>query len=289
MNMTLGEFNTLSNKEAAENLYRCCGASMWVNQLLHHFPFQNGEQLTEVATEIWYRQCTANDWLEAFTQHPKIGDVQSLKEKFKTTQNWASHEQSGVQEATDDVINQLAEGNKVYEEKFGFIFIVCATGKTAFQMLRLLQSRLQNSYEDELRIAMNEQHKITILRLQKLLEGNQQNFVGKSKVTTHVLDTSIGKPATDVVIQLQQKNDTWQALAQSITDKDGRITDLLPAQLHLPAGSYKLVFDTGVYFNQKSMHGFYPQIEIQFLLGDEPHYHVPLLLNPFGYATYRGS
>jgi 2-oxo-4-hydroxy-4-carboxy-5-ureidoimidazoline decarboxylase len=106
--------------------------------------------------------------LEAFTHHPKIGDAKSLAEKFATTKEWASNEQSGVNEASILTLNKLAEGNKAYEEKFGYIFIVCATGKSASEMLSLLESRITNTPEVEIEIAMREQNKITHLRIDKL-------------------------------------------------------------------------------------------------------------------------
>jgi hydroxyisourate hydrolase len=112
-----------------------------------------------------------------------------------------------------------------------------------------------------------------------------------SQLTTHVLDTSAGRPGAMMTIRLmeQQNGSTWQTMAQGITNTDGRIADLLPAERLLVPGSYKLAFDTGGYFRQNDIKGFYPLVEIQFTVADEQHYHVPLLINPFGYSTYRGS
>ncbi|RYD94592.1 MAG: hydroxyisourate hydrolase, partial [Sphingobacteriales bacterium] len=195
-----------------------------------------------------------------------------------------------VNGADDGVIEALAAGNGAYEERFGFIFIVCATGKSAEEMLRLLQDRLRNSAEEELRVAIGEQHKITILRLKKLIEGDW-TFLKVSHITTHVLDTSIGKPCKDISIRLQEPAPAggWRAIAQGVTNADGRIPDLLPPNRVLPAGNYRMVFDTGAYFAQQKLTGFYPAVEIQFTVFDKSHYHVPLLVNPFGYSTYRGS
>ena len=131
-------------------------------------PFESHDSLFARAQEIWFN-CTESDWLEAFTHHPKIGDIESLSKKFNSTKIWASNEQKGVNTASKTVIEKLAKLNQVYEDKFGFIFIVCATGKSAEEMLELLEGRLDNTYTAELKIAMGEQHKITILRLEKLL------------------------------------------------------------------------------------------------------------------------
>ena len=112
-----------------------------------------------------------------------------------------------------------------------------------------------------------------------------------SQITTHILDTSLGKPASDVALSLhRQTQDGWEELGAGVTDDDGRVANLLTADSVLPAGTYKLVFDTGAYYAASATPSFYPEVEIQFAIaGDGQHYHVPLLLNPFGYSTYRGS
>lgn len=132
-------------------------------------PIEDQEELLEKAEEFWIDSSEA-DWLEAFDHHPKIGDVGSLSKKFADTKEWAGEEQKRVDSATREVIDQLAKLNVDYERKFGFIFIVCATGKSAEEMLEILQSRIGNDYQSELRRAMEEQHKITVLRLKKLLK-----------------------------------------------------------------------------------------------------------------------
>ena len=134
-------------------------------------PFENEEVLLQTAESIWYEECQDIDWLEAFAHHPKIGDLDSLKKKFANTQQWAGEEQAGITVATQHILEKLAEGNLAYEQKFGYIFIVCATGKTAEEMLSLLEDRLTNTPTEEILVARDEQHKITILRLQKLLNS----------------------------------------------------------------------------------------------------------------------
>lgn len=282
--MTIKAFNKLIKAEKTKQLMSCCGSSAWVESMLRQFPFDSEAALIDAACNIWYNQCNSMDWLESFTHHPRIGDVKSLTKKF------AGKEQASVASATQKTIAALAAANKAYAAKFGFIFIVCATGKTATEMLRLLEERLANSIGEELHIAMGEQMKITILRFQKLLNGGDWSFLRPGQLTTHVLDTATGKPAKDLGIRLQiPVNGNWQTIAQGITNTDGRITDLLPAMKKLAQGNYKLVFDTGNYFASLKIKGFYPEVEIQFIVFDDTHYHVPLLVNPFGYSTYRGS
>jgi 5-hydroxyisourate hydrolase/2-oxo-4-hydroxy-4-carboxy-5-ureidoimidazoline decarboxylase len=288
--MTLEQFNELDNEKVKQQLASCCGAVKWVSLLAQKHPFTSEMGLVDEATTTWYNECNEQDWLEAFTHHPKIGDVKSLEEKFATTKHLAGVEQAGVVKATSNVIEALADANKAYEEKFGFIFIVCATGKTADEMLRLLNDRLQNSHEEELNIAMGEQHKITIIRFKKLLAEANWQALKVSQLTTHVLDTSIGKPGKDITIRLQQTVDnSWQTIAQGVTNTDGRIPDLLPPNRNLEPRSYRIVFETARYFDNMQVQGFYPMVEIQFTVFDDQHYHVPLLVNPFGYSTYRGS
>ena len=280
--MTLSNFNNLDKAAAKQQLFACCGSEKWLSAMMNNFPFASEKQLVDLSTKIWYDECTETDWCESFTHHPKIGDVKSLTEKF------AGKEQAGVAIATQETIEALAKANSDYETKNGFIFIVCATGKSATEMLALLNDRLQNSAEEELHIAMGEQQKISIIRFKKMLPDADFSFLKVSQITTHVLDTSTGIPGKDISIRLQAlRNNIWQTIAQGITNSDGRIPDLLPQERTLKPDTYKMVFDTGSYYaNTKT---FYPKVEIIFNTFDETHYHVPLLVNPFGYSTYRGS
>jgi 2-oxo-4-hydroxy-4-carboxy-5-ureidoimidazoline decarboxylase len=167
--MTLHELNTLPKEQLKEELGKCCGSGAWVEKMIGFFPADDLVELLEDAEEQW-SLCSEADWKEAFAHHPKIGDAESLKKKFASTADWASGEQAGVNAASDEMIEALAEGNRKYEEKFGYIFIICATGKSAKEMLAALQSRLFNSPEVEIEVASDEQNKITKLRIEKLLE-----------------------------------------------------------------------------------------------------------------------
>ncbi|HWK03947.1 MAG TPA: 2-oxo-4-hydroxy-4-carboxy-5-ureidoimidazoline decarboxylase [Puia sp.] len=166
--MTILELNKLEPAALREALGLCCGAAAWVEGMLGLFPVATEEALLQGAERIWYA-CGEGDWREAFTHHPRIGDLASLKVKFGSTGQWAAGEQSGVNAASEEVLSALAAGNEAYEQRFGYIFIVCATGKSAVEMLALLKARLGNTPETEIRIAMGEQNKITRIRLEKLL------------------------------------------------------------------------------------------------------------------------
>jgi len=112
-----------------------------------------------------------------------------------------------------------------------------------------------------------------------------------SALTTHVLDTSLGRPAAGVALTLERREaGLWLELGRSRTDADGRCRDLLPAGVALQKASYRLSFDSGAYFSERGVLAFYPLVSVVFEVRDETqHYHVPLLLSPFGYSTYRGS
>jgi 2-oxo-4-hydroxy-4-carboxy-5-ureidoimidazoline decarboxylase len=166
--MTIDELNRLDDAEAAGLFLRCCGATAWAEAMTNARPFASRDSVHDRACSVWGSLPVA-DWLEAFTAHPRIGDVESLRKKFADTKVWASGEQSGVQAADEAVIQGLACGNTEYEKKFGFIFIVCATGKSAAEMLALLKARLPNTREQEIHNAAAEQLKITRLRLDKWL------------------------------------------------------------------------------------------------------------------------
>ncbi|MFT7530438.1 MAG: 2-oxo-4-hydroxy-4-carboxy-5-ureidoimidazoline decarboxylase [Gammaproteobacteria bacterium] len=166
--MNIDLLNKLQPEEARNHLYHCLSCNDWVDGMLALMPFQNDDSL-RVAAQRLFAELNEPHLLEAFDGHPKIGDVNSLKKKYAATQSMAGHEQSGVNVASDQVLLDLARGNAAYEERFGFIFIVCATGKSASEMLELLQTRLPNDRADELANAAAEQLKITLLRLEKIL------------------------------------------------------------------------------------------------------------------------
>ena len=141
-------------------LRECNGSSRWVSTMIERRPFGSREALFNAADETW-KSLDASDWLEAFAHHPRIGEQ---------TNSIADREQSGVKSADDDVRAQLAQVNRDYEQRFGYIYIVCATGKSAEEMLAIVRNRLNNDPATELAVAAEEQRKITRLRLAKLLE-----------------------------------------------------------------------------------------------------------------------
>ena len=166
--MTLDRLNQLSNHEAWVAFERCCGAAAWVEHMCAHRPYRDRDALMREA-ERGEAELAPDDWREAFAHHPRIGDLGALRERFAATAGWAGDEQRGATAASDATLEAVAAGNREYETRFGYIFIVCATGKSAQEMLDLLRARLDNDPGAELRIAAAEQAQITRLRLDKLL------------------------------------------------------------------------------------------------------------------------
>jgi 2-oxo-4-hydroxy-4-carboxy-5-ureidoimidazoline decarboxylase len=166
--VTLDELNALPIAEARAALERCCGARRWIEQMCAARPFRDRAALLAAAGRA-AGGLERDDWLAAFAHHPRIGDLESLRAQFARTATWAGEEQRGASAASEATLLALAEGNRAYEARFGYIFIVCATGKSADEMLAMLRTRLPNDPDREIAVAAEEQMKITRLRLEKLL------------------------------------------------------------------------------------------------------------------------
>ena len=162
----LAQINTMSSEVAREALLKCCGSTQWVNSMVQARPFESDNQLFEKSDALWFA-LPESEWLAAFAHHPRIGESQ-LREKFASTADWSAGEQSGVASASEAVIQGLAEGNDAYFEKFGFVFLICATGKSATEMLEALRNRLPNHRQQELQNAAQEHSAITKIRLEKI-------------------------------------------------------------------------------------------------------------------------
>lgn len=160
--------NAMPASEAREALLRCCGSGRWADALLARRPFASAGALREAAESIWLGLSEA-DWLEAFSRHPRIGNAKDVTEKAGAERRWSSGEQAGAAGVDEQVLSELAEKNDAYARKFGFIFIVCATGKSGSEMLSMLRERLEHDRPAEIRTAAREQAKIMQIRLEKWL------------------------------------------------------------------------------------------------------------------------
>ena len=170
--MTLQHLNALSGDDAQQELLRCCGARGWAAHMAKMRPYHDAESVSQ-ESEIAFGHLAPGDWREAFGHHPRIGAGNALRAQFSTlaaTKDWADGEQAGTRAAAEDTLRALGEKNAEYEAKFGYVFIVCATGKSAAEMLHILEARLPNNPDDELAIAARQQRQITRLRLEKWLD-----------------------------------------------------------------------------------------------------------------------
>jgi 2-oxo-4-hydroxy-4-carboxy-5-ureidoimidazoline decarboxylase len=158
--VTLSELNAMAPTDAADAFWRCCGSVRWAGSMAALRPFRNEAELYQAADSVW-SELSSPDWLEAFSHHPRIGD--------RTKDAWANQEQAGAKDASQRIKDELAKWNVEYEKRFGFVFLICATGKQAGEMLAQMERRMNNEPGVELRVAAGEQAKITRLRLEKLL------------------------------------------------------------------------------------------------------------------------
>jgi len=167
--MTIAEFDQLPVKEKRELLGSCCGSEAWIKKMLSIFPVQNLVDLLEYAEDEWY-DCTTEDWLEAFEKHPRIRDIESLREKASYNPEWAFEKEWTMSNFSEEMIAKFLAANELYEETFGFNFIIAANEKSTNEVLEILLQRLNNDPDEELLIAAAEQNKITQMRLKKLFD-----------------------------------------------------------------------------------------------------------------------
>jgi 2-oxo-4-hydroxy-4-carboxy-5-ureidoimidazoline decarboxylase len=153
-----------SRADAITLLRAACGASRWIDRMLGLRPFGSRDALLSQARDVWF-DLTEDDWREAFSHHPQIGDRESLRRRFPDTHHLSQREQSGVDGAREEVLAALSEGNQRYLDRFGYIFIICAAGQSAADMLASLRDRLQNDPATEIRIAAHEHARIMERRL----------------------------------------------------------------------------------------------------------------------------
>ncbi|KAL3624558.1 hypothetical protein CASFOL_031226 [Castilleja foliolosa] len=317
----------------------CCGSLKFAQQMVSAGPFPNYQEALNAANHIWFNKVDVNGWLEAFAAHPQIGESPSKTHKSPTSAQWSKGEQStALATANDSTLQELYEWNARYKQKFGFVFLIFASGRSSPEILAEMKRRYQNRPIVELELAAQEQMKITELRLTKLFSADttdpttkipittdvvtkagedRVSVIGghltakpetqvftrtRPPITTHILDVARGAPAADVDVRLEiwggdqcrplfgqtTGSGLWKLLGRSTTDKDGRSRPLMGLVGPLTPGVYRISFDTGKY----NPDGFFPFVTIVFEVRESQkleHFHVPLLLSPFSFSTYRGS
>ncbi|EFJ51317.1 hypothetical protein VOLCADRAFT_79808 [Volvox carteri f. nagariensis] len=310
-----------------EQALSCCASTRFAQQLAGEGPYADLDALLAAARRIWWTQTGLPGWLEALAAHPKIGDKKGMEGKTEAFAGFSRNEQAAAsQTLSSDVSAELAEWNHRYLNKFGFIFIIFAKGKAAPQILEVLKRRYQRLPHEELQTAAQEQMKITELRLcglfgisdyvesvaartQRRAEQVLTHLAPapggplRSPITTHVLDTATGLPARGLPLALLKQDDfskAWETVGEGITNEDGRVGTLMQPGNYITPGRYRMFFDTSVYLAAcKLAHPafysevpFYPEVVVEFIITADKateHYHIPLLLSPYGFSTYRGS
>lgn len=268
--ISLDEFAALDDPAAVELLLTCCSSPAWAREVAARRPYASIDALFVAAVDV-LAELPEDEIDRALAGHPRIGDRPDTAA--------SAREQAGMADADDEVRRAIADGNRAYEEKFGHVYLVRASGRTPAELLEILTERLDNDAATERRIVREQLAEINHLRLSRLVETD-----AVSTLSTHVLDAVRGVAAAGVRVALFDS--AGSELAAAVTDADGRIGDLGG---ELKAGLYRLRFETGEYFTEQGVESFYPEVTVAFTIADLRHYHVPILLSPFAYSTYRGS
>jgi len=170
MSDVLARWNGLRMEEAEEEILPCCGSRAWAHEMAARRPISDEAALLATSDEVW-RELPETDWMEAFRSHPRIGESHGPASAPARSATWSGEEQRRVGTTSEDIKMSLAEGNRAYEQRFNRIFIVCATGKSATEILEILRRRLRNDEATELREAAEQQRQIAQLRLKKWLRS----------------------------------------------------------------------------------------------------------------------
>jgi OHCU decarboxylase len=165
----VADLDTMPAEHAVKLFRACCGAAHWVEEMLARRPFRTRGVMLSAADDVW-RSLDEADWQEAFSHHPRIGERTGAAPQDERARAWSGSEQMGMHDAAAELRAALAEANAAYEARFGYICIICATGKSAEELLAITRARLANAPRVELRVAAEEQRKITRLRLEKLFD-----------------------------------------------------------------------------------------------------------------------
>jgi len=269
----LARLNAASADEAEQVLLACCSSPQWAARMVGGRPYADDEAVL-AAADTALAALSEADIADALKGHARIGEKAHGERGA-----WSRGEQAGMSAAGSELQDAMAKGNAAYEERFGRVYLVAAAGLSAQELLERLESRLGNDPETERGVVRTELGKINRMRLRRVLNTTPN-------LTTHVLDAGSGRPAVGVAVRLEDLD--GHELGTGTTDDDGRIKRFVDGPL--APGSYRLVFDTASYHASVGTTGFYPEVAIAFTVTDsQQHHHVPLLLAPFAYSTYRGS
>lgn len=238
-------------------------------------PFASLGELHRAMSEVVERSSPERQ-LELIRAHPDLVGKLAREGKL-TAESSAEQAAAGLTQLTPEEVEKFERYNAEYREKFGFPFVICARLNKKEAILEAFPRRLANDASAERETALGEIYKIALLRLRDLIRTG--------RLTSHVLDTSTGKPAANLRISLLQESNVLKEVS---TNADGRTPEPLLSGDEIAAGTYELRFDVGTYFGAKTT--FLAEVPVRFRIEDpSEHYHVPLLVSPYSYTTYRGS
>ncbi len=296
-----------------EQAHSCCASVRFAQQLASQGPYADLDALLATARHIWWTSTGVPGWLEALAAHPKIGDKRGMDGKPAAFAEFSKSEQAAASESLSaDLHQELLEWNQRYFDKFGFIFIIFAKGKSSPEILATLKRRFNRMPHEELQTAANEQMKITELRLSNFFGGPADPLLARTQrrmeqvlahlrsvsapphppdrapITTHVLDTTTGKPAHGLPLalyKLDEQSGVWETVGEGATNEDGRVGNLLAPATHVLPGRYRMFFDTAAYLAAcKAAHPafydnvpFYPEVVVEFNITPDKaseHYHM---------------
>jgi hydroxyisourate hydrolase len=265
-----------STDQLREELLTALAVPRWADDVAARAPYDTLDALVGAAIAA-ATPLSAEEIAGALAQHPRIGERATGD---GAAQRFSRREQEAPDAEDAALAAAIAQGNASYEERFGRVFLIRAAGRTRAEVLAELNRRLALSDAAELAEVGEQLRQIAALRLRTMFAPV------RSRVTTHVLDTAAGRPAAGIPVHLDSWTGAgWQRVATGSTDPDGRVAELGPAAL--AHGRHRLVFETSAHLGPES---FLPEVSVVFVIDDpDAHYHLPLLLSPFGYSTYRGS
>ncbi|GAA0389609.1 2-oxo-4-hydroxy-4-carboxy-5-ureidoimidazoline decarboxylase [Streptomyces luteireticuli] len=273
----LARFNAAEDDAARTALLEICASTTWTGALLARRPYPDLRTLLG-ASDAAVAALDEADLAEAMSAHPPIG-------RPAEGDGRSAREQRGMADAPDDLRAELLGLNLAYQEKFGHVFLICASGLTATELRDAVRRRIADPPEKEREAVRTELAKINRLRLAALAGASA------ATVSTHVLDTAAGRPAAGIAVALAARTGTgrWREVGEAVTDADGRCARLPPLPAH--ATHARLRFGTESYLTREPAGGaaFFPEVTAVLAVAPGEHHHLPLLLSPFGYSVYRGS
>lgn len=292
--ITLAELNVCSKDDFVAALGNVFEHSPWVaEQAALARPFAGVQQLFAAMRTI-VEQTASEARLALIRAHPDLAN-KTQRAAGLTAESNAEQSSAGLDRLSNAEFEAFEKANNAYRTKFGFPYIACVRRHTRDSVLRDFERRLQNDAATEMGISIKEICRIAALRVDQFVNSDDRLAV-HGRLSTHVLDTHSGRPAAGIAVELVELSDLGgsRVLARAITNADGRTDQPLIHGRPVPIGRYELIFLVGEYFagRQVAMSDppFLDQIPLRFSVSDpEGHLHVPLLVTPWSYTTYRGS